>query len=67
MSVHLDEWAYHQATAICYIDGWWGCFPATSPLIAGAGLNLKRAPTYSEKWLRFAMDPASPVFPDLND
>jgi hypothetical protein len=63
----FESLSRHQATAICHIDGWWECFPATSHLIVGAGLNLKRTPTHSEKWLRFAMDPMTPVFPDLND
>lgn len=57
----------HQATALYYIDEWWECFPAASPLLIQAGPNLKRAPTHSEKWLRFAMDPTAPVYPDLRD
>lgn len=60
----FDSLSRHQATAFCYIDGWWECFPATSPLLIGAGTNLKRVPTHSDKWLRFAEDRVIPVFPD---
>ena len=57
----------HQATALCYINEWWECFPATSPLLIHAGPNLRRAPTHSEKWIRFAEEPMVPVYPDLRD
>jgi hypothetical protein len=59
--------AKYQATALCYIDEWWECFPATSPLLVHAGPNLRRAPTHSEKWIRFTKDPATLLYPDLND
>jgi hypothetical protein len=60
----FESLSKHQATALCYIAGWWECFPATSTLLVHAGPNLRRAPTQSEKWLRFAMDPATPLYPD---
>jgi len=59
--------AKHQATAFCYIDEWWECFPATSPLLIHAGPNLRRAPTHSEKWIRYEKDLATPLYPDFRD
>ena len=63
----FESLARHQATALCFIDGWWECFPASSPLLKEAGPGLRRAPTHSEKWLRWPEDLATQLYPDLSD
>jgi hypothetical protein len=63
----FESLSRHQATALCYIDGWWECFPATSPLLKDAGPGLRRAPTHSEKWLRWPEDRATPLYPAFRD
>ena len=58
--------AKHKATAICYIDEWWECFPSESTLLADLGRGLKRASSSSQKWIKFAGDYKTPIHPDLN-
>ncbi len=61
----FDSVAQHNATLIAYIDGWWECFPESSPLLGGFGVGFHRSETNSQKWADFNQDPQSPIRPDF--